>query len=106
TALVSMDRGDENVLTSLKEAASLLSEDSDSRQLNDLQRQFSTLNDGLRKNLANFERAGLHIVKANLLKDIGAVGKADQPTSGSSAREWIVKTHERYERWLSALTGQ
>jgi hypothetical protein len=106
TALVSMDSGDGNVLTKLKEAVSLLSEDSDPSQLNDLQGQFSTLDDGMRKNLVNFERAGLHNVKANLLKEIGAFGKADEPTSGSSAREWIVKTHERYERWLSALRGQ
>jgi len=106
TALVSMDSGAGNVLTELKEAVSLLSEDADPSQLNDLQGQFSTLDDGMRKNLVNFVRAGMHNVKATLLKEIGPFGKADQPTSGSSAREWIVKTHERYERWLSALRGQ
>jgi hypothetical protein len=103
TAWESTDGRDGNVLTTLKEAVSLLSEDADPAQLNELQSQFPTVDEGGRKNLANFVRSGLHHVKATLLKEIEAFEKAGRPTGGSSAREWIGKTQANYERWLSAL---
>lgn len=103
TVWESADNTDVDALTRLRELVSLLSEDADPAQLKELQGQFPTLSEGERKNLANFVRSGLHNVKATLLKEIEALQKQGQPTSGSSVREWIPKTKDRYERWLSAL---
>jgi hypothetical protein len=103
TARESADDAGVSVLTRLKEAASLLSEDADPARLKESQNQFPTLNEGERKNLVNFMRSGLHKVKATLLKEIEAFEKKGQPMSGGLTREWISETKERYERWLSAL---
>jgi len=90
-------------LTGLKEAISVLSEDVDPGQLKDLQAQFPSLDEGAKKNLANFVRSGLHKVKATLLKEIAAFEKEGQLTSGSSVTEWVGKTKDRCEKWVSAL---
>ena len=95
---------DENPLAGLKKAVSLLSEDFDPNQLQALQDEFPTLDEVLSKNLANFMRAGLHSVKATLLNEIETLEKTGQPQR-SLSKEWISKTQEKYERWLSALRG-
>jgi hypothetical protein len=92
---------DRNSVTTLKEAVSLLSENSDPDQLAKVQRQFSMLSQVEKNNLANFERAGLHNVKASLLKEIGTLEGASQPP-----KEWLAKTQDKYERWLAALGDQ
>jgi len=97
---------DENPLTGLKKSVSLLSEDFEPNQLKELQAEFPTLDEVLCKNLANFMRAGLHSVKAMLLKEIETFEKKDQPQSSILINEWISKTQEKYERWLSALRAQ
>jgi hypothetical protein len=61
------------------------------------------LDEVLCKNLANFMRAGLHSVKATLLKEIETLEKTGQPQRNVLSKEWISKTQEKYERWLSAL---
>jgi len=94
---------DENPLTGLKKAVSLLSEDFEPNQLKELQAEFSTLDEVSCKNLANFLRAGLHSVKAMLLKEIETFEKKGQPQSSVLINEWISKTQEQYERWLSGL---
>ena len=93
---------DENPLTGLKRSVSLLSEDVEPTQLNKIQDDFPTLDEVLSKNLANFMRAGLHSVKATLLKEIETLEKTGQPQR-SVLTEWISKTQEEYQRWLSAL---
>jgi hypothetical protein len=90
-------------MTGLKEAISVLSEDADPGQLKDLQAQFPSLDEGAKKNLANFMRSGLHSVKVTLLKEIEAFEKEGQPTSGSSVTEWVGKTKDKCEKWVSAL---
>jgi hypothetical protein len=102
TTLESTAGTDGDVLTRLKETVSLLGEDAAPAQLNELEGQFPTLKEGERKNLENFVRSGLHNVKATLLKEIAAFEKAGQPTS-SLASGWLLKTRDKYERWLSAL---
>jgi hypothetical protein len=92
----------ENPLTGLKRSVSLLSEDVEPTQLKKVQHEFPTLDEVLSKNLSNFMRAGLHSVKATLLKEIETLEKTGQP-QGSVLSEWISKTQEKYERWLSAL---
>ena len=99
----SVEGGDVNAMGKLKEAVALLGEDTDPAQLKEIQDQFPTLNEGERKNLANFVRSGLHQVKATLLKEIEAPEKGGQLVGDSLAGEWIAKTKERYEKWLSAL---
>jgi hypothetical protein len=94
---------DENPLTRLKKSVSLLSEDFEPNQLKKLQDGFPTLDEVLCKNLANFMRAGLHSVKAKLLKEIETLEKTGQPERSVLIKEWISKTQEKYERWLSAL---
>jgi hypothetical protein len=103
TVWESANNTDVDALTRLKEGVSLLSEDVDPGQLQALQRQFPTLDDGGRNNLANFVRWGLHNVKATLLKEMESLQKQGQRTSGSSVMEWIPKTKDKYERWFSAL---
>src|SRR6185369_11570939 len=94
---------DENPLAELKKSVSLLSEDFEPNQLKALQDEFPTLDEVLFKNLANFMRAGLHSVKATLLKEIDTLEKTGQPQRSVLSEEWISKTQEKYERWLSAL---
>ena len=94
---------DENTLTGLKKSVSLLSEDFEPNQLKKLQNEFPTLDEVLCKNLANFMRAGLHSVKATLLKEIETLEKTDQPQRGVLIKAWISETQEKCERWLSAL---
>ena len=94
---------DENPLTGLKKSVSLLSDDSEPNELKKLQDEFPTLDEVLFKNLTNFMRAGLHIVKATLLKEIETFEKTDQPQRSVLIKEWISKTQEKYQRWLSAL---
>jgi len=95
---------DENPLAKLKKSVSLLGEDFEPNQLKALQDEFPTLDEVLCKNLANFMRAGLHSVKATLLKEIETLEQTGQPQR-SLSKEWISKTQEKYERWLSALRG-
>jgi len=38
-----------------------------------------------------------------LLKEIAAFEKEGQLTSGSSVTEWVGKTKDRCEKWISAL---
>jgi hypothetical protein len=106
TASEPTDGTGEDVLIKLKEAVSLFSEDIDPAQLRQLGDQFPTLNEDQRKNLPNFLRAGLHRVKSAFLKEVEALAGAGRPLSGSSVREWISKTRDQYERWLSALGDQ
>lgn len=94
---------DENPLAGLKRAVSLLAEDVDPVRLKEVQDQFPTLDEGGKANMANFMRAGLHAVKATLLKEVEAFERAGRPQGGVSLREWVSKTEEKYERWLSAL---
>jgi hypothetical protein len=97
---------DENALTGLKKSVSLLGEDVDPNQLKELQDQFPTLDEGQRQGPSNFMRAGLHSVKANLLKEIETFEKTGQSQRSVLIKEWISKTQEKYERWLSALGGE
>jgi hypothetical protein len=99
----STDGFDENPLTGLKKSVSLLNEDFEPNQLKELQDEFPTLDEVLCKNLANFMRAGLHSVKTTLLKEIETLEKAGQPQRSVLIKEWISRTQEKYERWLSAL---
>jgi hypothetical protein len=94
---------DENQLTGLKKSVSLLSEDFEPNKLKELQDEFPTLDEVASKNLGNFMRAGLHSVKATLLKEIEALEKTGQPQRSVLIKEWISKTQEKYERWISAL---
>ena len=102
----STDTTGEEMLTRLKESVWLLGEDIDPAQLKELKGQFPTLNEDERKNLANFARFGLNKVKSTFLKDMNALGKAGRPLSRSSVREWLSKTRDDCERWLSALEDQ
>lgn len=94
---------DENELTGLKKSVSLLIEDFEPNQLKEVQDEFPTLDEVLRKNLGNFMRAGLHSVKAMLLKELETLEKTSQPQRRVLIKEWMSKTQEKYERWLSAL---
>jgi hypothetical protein len=94
---------DESPLPGLKKSVSLLSEDFEPNQLKQLQDEFPTLDEVLCKNLANFMRAGLHTVKATLLKEITTLEKTGQPRRSVLIEKWISKTQDKYERWFSAL---
>jgi hypothetical protein len=94
---------DENALTGLKKSVSLLSEELEPNQLKEVQDEFPTLDEGGRQNLGNFQRTGLHMVKADLLKEIETFEKTGQQQR-SVLIKWVSKTQEKYERWLSALS--
>ena len=72
-------------------------------QLKELEEQFPNLNVNERENLANFIKSGLNYVKTTLVKEIDAFEKGGQQRNRNLIREWLVKTKERYEKWLSAL---
>ena len=103
TAGVLTDGIDENLLPRLREDVSLLSDDSDPSQLTKLWDQFSNLDEGGEAESDKFARSGLHQVKTYLLKELEAREKTGQPMSGSFARDWILKTQDRYNQWLSVL---
>ena len=91
------------ILAGLKEEVSRLGEEGSAARLKELEGRFPTLDEGGRKNLDNFMRSGLHKVKATLLKEIEAFEGSGQPSGGGAVREWLLKSRERYEKWLSAL---
>ena len=99
------DGGDlKSILAGLKQDVAHLGEDAGAAQLKELQNRYPTLNDEGKGNLANFLRTGLHKVKTAVLKDIEAFESGATATSGGAAGEWLLKTRERYEKWLSALS--
>jgi len=105
TAREAADGGDlKSVLVGLKEDVSRLGEDAGAAQLKELQNRYPTLSDEGKRNLANFLRTGLHKVKTAVLKDIEAFERGTRPASGGAVGEWLLKTRERYEKWLSALS--
>ena len=92
-----------DAIVRVKEMVSLLSEEVEAAHLNELKDRMPTLSEGERKNLAGFVKFGLHTVKATLLKEIEVIETERQPMTDSSLREWLIKTKERYEKWLSML---
>jgi hypothetical protein len=87
----------------VKESVLDLSEEVDTSRLKELQDQFPSLNVGEKNILSNYIKWGLHHVKATLMKEIDAFEERGQQTNSSEIREWLGKTKEKYEKWLSAI---
>jgi hypothetical protein len=102
-ALESTDGARVSALLDVKERVLAISEEVETARLKELEGQFPNLNVNEKENLPNFIKFGLHYVKTTLVKEIDAFEKGGRQINGSLVREWLVKTKERYEKWLSAL---
>jgi hypothetical protein len=103
TALEATDGDQADALRDVKESVLDLSEEVDTPRLKELQDQFTGLNAGEKNILSNYIKWGLHHVKATLVKEIDAFEERGQQTNSSQIREWLGKTKEKYEKWLSAI---
>jgi hypothetical protein len=103
TALEATEGGRVGALLDMKERALALSEEVDASRLKELQDQFPSLDVNEKNILSNYIKWGMHHVKATLIKEIDSFEKGGQQTNSNQIREWLGKTKERYEKWLSAL---
>lgn len=103
TALEATDGDQADALRDVKETVLDLSEEVDTSRLKELQDQFPGLNAGEKDILSNYIKWGLRHVKGALVKEIDVFEERGQQTDSSQIREWLGKTKEKYEKWLSAI---
>lgn len=91
------------VLGRLKDEALSLSEAVGPAAVENLKQSFPALSDAERLNLTKFVKAGLHLVKVDLLTEINGFVQSTSRPETSSLQAWLLKTEAKYKKWHAGI---